>query len=100
MPLTKDLGNYLGHPILHGGRSHKVHEKVLKKLHDRLEGWKSKVLSRAGQIVLAKTVINTIPVFFMQLESFPTKVHKEIDKIVRKCVWGEMRNSKKLQAVS
>lgn len=52
----------------------------------RLEGWKLKCLSRAVRITMAKSVLNSIPIFHMQLEKMPTCVHKELNKAVRKCV--------------
>lgn len=61
---------------------------LLQKLNDRLQGWKSRCLSRAGRINLVKAVINSIPIFHMQLERLPRKVHKEFDKAVRRCVGG------------
>lgn len=58
------------------------------------------MVSRGGRIVLAKTVLNSILVFFMQLERFLTKIHNEIDKVVCRCVWGEMGWHSKMRIVS
>lgn len=82
VPLTKDLGVHLGHQLVHQGINHKLHSRLLERMRGRLKGWKSKNLSRAGRITLAKSVLNSVPVFFMQLERLPVKIHKEIDNLV------------------
>lgn len=69
-------------------------------MKDRLEGWKTRVLSRAGRITLAKSVLNSITIFSMQLEKFPTYVHKEIDKLVQRCVCGEMGDQRRIHYIS
>lgn len=69
-------------------------------MKDILEGWKTKVLSRARRVTLVKSVLNSIPMFYMQLEKFPANVHKEIDKMVRRCVWGEMGDRRRLHPIS
>lgn len=56
--------------------------------------------SRAGRITLAKSIFSGIPVFFMQLQRLPAKIHKDIDRLVRRCVWGEMDSRNKMHLVS
>lgn len=86
MALTKELGSYLGHHINLRGNSRRLHEKVLQKLRSKLEGWKARILSRAGRITLEKSVLSGISVFFMQLQRFAVHIQKEIDRFVRRCV--------------
>lgn len=88
VPLTKDLGSYLGHQLVHQGSNHKLHSRLPGRMRGQLEGWKTKSLLRVGRITLAKIAHNTVPVFYMQLERLPVKIRKEVDKLVRKCVWG------------
>lgn len=45
IPLTKDLGFYLGHHLVHRVRNNKGHNKLLQRVRDRLDGWKTKCLS-------------------------------------------------------
>lgn len=73
----------------------KLHSRLLQKRIDRLEGWKARCLSRAGRITLAKSVMNSIPIFYMQLEKLPSELNKEIDRAIRRCVWGEFRSERK-----
>lgn len=49
IPTTDNIGRYLGVPSLHG-RITKEHCKgILDRVHNRLEGWKTKFLSLAGR---------------------------------------------------
>ncbi|KAJ1695517.1 hypothetical protein LUZ63_012215 [Rhynchospora breviuscula] len=50
-------------------------------------GWKSPLLSRAGRIVLASSVLSSIPVFFMSAFQLPSWVIKAIDKVRRIFIW-------------
>lgn len=36
----------------------------------------------------------------MQLQQFPVKIHKDVDKLVRRYVWGKMDSSKKMYLLS
>lgn len=38
IPLTKEIGRYLGHYILHSGRNNTGHAKLLEKVKNKLEG--------------------------------------------------------------
>lgn len=88
IPLTENLGKYLGHRMLHRGRNKDGLKELVEKVYRRLEGWKLKCLSRAGRLTLAKSVLASLPIFQMQLEKLPAWVHKNLDKAVRSCIWG------------
>lgn len=47
--------NNLGFPIITHGRVGNVYNFVVNKIENKLVGWKSKLLSKAGKLVLAKT---------------------------------------------
>lgn len=84
----KKVGKYLGHHIAVDGKNKERHKELLQKVHNRIEGWKLKYLSRAGRLTLAHSVVGSLPIFNMQVKRLPTWVHKELDKSMRKCVWG------------
>lgn len=88
IPITAKLGKYLGHHVRHHGRNGEGHKELVERVNGRLEGWKTRCLSRAGRIMLAKSVMSSLPIFQMQLERLPTWVHKALDRAVRNCVWG------------
>lgn len=55
LPLTADLGVYLGVPIVHGHVSKETYAPIVDKVLQRLAGWKGKVLSPAGRRTLIQS---------------------------------------------
>lgn len=48
VPRTTELGRYLGHHLVQKGRNRYGYSEIIQKVKDKLDGWKSKCLSRAG----------------------------------------------------
>lgn len=88
VPLTKKSGMYLGHHVLHRGRNGDAHRALVEHVQSRLEGWKLKCLSRARRLTLAQSVLNSMPLFQMQLQKLSDWVSNELEKSARKCIWG------------
>lgn len=97
---TKELGVYLGHNVHHQGRSNRASDKLLERLRERLDGRKSKTVPLDGRLTLAKSVINTMGVFTMQVQQRPTSVHKKLDNYVKRCVWGDFDTVRKMHLLS
>ena len=71
---TNNLGKYLGFPIIHRGRVGNAFNFFLDKVQNKLAGWKSRLLSKAGRLVLAKSVVAPIVEYYMQCHVLPAKV--------------------------
>ncbi|MCH86180.1 RNA-directed DNA polymerase (Reverse transcriptase) [Trifolium medium] len=97
---TNTLGNYLGVPAL--GRTPRVNDfnYLIEKVKKSLAGWKSKQLSLAGRITLAKSVIQAIPVYPMMSMPIPKSCLYKIDKIQRAFIWGDGEEKKKMHLIS
>lgn len=92
MVLTKDLGNYLGVPLIHG-RVHNNHfDNILQKLQKKLNGWKANVLSLARRATLVQVVTFSIPVYMMQTIKIPKTVCDRIDILNRNFTWGQKKD--------
>lgn len=63
IPLTADLGKYLGVPLIHKRVSKTTYYHILEKVQDRLAGWKAEQLSMAGRTLLVQSVTSAIPVY-------------------------------------
>ena len=61
IPITKDLGRYLGNPSFHGRMKLELYQQAIDKIGAKLEGWKTKQLSFVGRTVLAQLVLASIP---------------------------------------
>lgn len=65
MKVTDDLGTYLGMPTEQGSSRKRRYQYIVDKVNKRLSGWKSKLLSFAGRITLAKSALEVIPCYAM-----------------------------------
>ncbi|OMO85295.1 reverse transcriptase [Corchorus capsularis] len=97
---TYDLGRYLGYP-LHTSRVKKDdYLFIVDKMRGKLAGWKSRLLSTAGRLVLTQSVLESIPAYSMQCRALPASICNEIDQICRNFLWGEEEGKKKLHLLN
>ena len=68
---------------------------VIEKIQGRLATWKAKVLSRAGRLTLIKSVLNTLPVYYMSMFKMPKSVASKIVAIQRRFFWGGIIGDRK-----
>lgn len=54
---TKELGKYLGMPVLQKRINKETFGEVIEKVSSKLAGWKRRFLSLAGRITLTKSVL-------------------------------------------
>ncbi|GKV38629.1 hypothetical protein SLEP1_g46518 [Rubroshorea leprosula] len=88
IPLTHDLGIYLGVPIIHGRVKARNYKYILEKMQIKLAGWKQKSLSLAGRRTLVQSVTSSIPTYTMQKVLLPSNTCSAIDSLNRKFLWG------------
>jgi flagellar biosynthesis protein FliR len=51
---------------------------LLERIIARLSGWKEKLLSMGAKEILIKEIIQSIPVFAMEVFKIPKKILKEL----------------------
>lgn len=88
MTPTSDLGLYLGMPTLTSRVTKNTFRHLCEKIDRRLSGWKTKYLSLAGRITLAKSTITSMSNYSMQTAKVPRSICDEIDKKTRRFIWG------------
>ena len=96
---TTNLGKYLGFPIIHQGRVGNAYNFVVNKMQSKLAGWRSKLLSKAGKLVLVKSSATLVAEYYMQCQSLPIKVCNQIDKLIRNFLWGSTEEKRRLHLV-
>jgi len=87
---------YLGLPV---GGTHKrsvFWNGVIEKVQARLSRWKERSLSMAGRICLIRSVLSSIPLFFMSLFIMPIGVARKLIKLQRDFLWGWGADGKKI----
>lgn len=57
-------------------------------------------LSLAGHITLAKSIINVIPTYSMQVEKIPMSRDQELDRITKKFIWDSSESQRKPSLVN
>jgi len=60
---------------------------MIQKIQKRLALWKEKYLSFAGRVTLIKSVLFTIPLYYLSLFKLPICVEKMIRKIQKDFLW-------------
>ncbi|XP_061993910.1 uncharacterized protein LOC133711840 [Rosa rugosa] len=99
-PLTKDLGKYLGMPLLHSRLTKHTYSEMVDKVHSRLAGWKCKTLSMAGRLTLINSVTASIPIYTMQTAKIPISTCDSLDKLNRDFLWGDCDGRKTVHLVN
>ena len=97
---TKDLGKYLGMPVLHKRINKDTFSELLEKVSSRLSGWKERTLSFAGRMTLTKAVLSSIPVHTMSSIALPQSTITRLDKASRSFLWGSTAEKRKQHLVS
>lgn len=98
--LTKQLGKYLGTQLVQGRFSKDYYKELIVKVETKLSRWKASSMSLAGRATLARSVLQSIPVFSMQTALLPRLVIQKLDKAVRDFIWGEGGEKRKLHLLS
>ncbi|KAJ4762686.1 RNA-directed DNA polymerase (Reverse transcriptase) [Rhynchospora pubera] len=79
---------YLGLPLTIGRPDRSCYQPLITKIQQRLQGWKSKLLSRAGRLTLVSSVLTAIPTYFMSVFLLPKWLIKSVDKERSRFLWG------------
>jgi hypothetical protein len=72
---------YLGLPISGDPRKLQFWYPLVERIRSRLSGWKCKKLSLGGQLVLLKSVLSSIPVYFLSFFIAPSCIISTLDSL-------------------
>lgn len=81
---------YLGAQIGSNPRSKKFWDPLVKKVDNKLAGWKCESLNLAGRSILIKSTLNSLPTYWFCLHKIPKGVCKILDKRRRNFLWNEL----------
>nr|GFB11616.1 RNA-directed DNA polymerase, eukaryota [Tanacetum cinerariifolium] len=86
---------YLGTKV--GAKMSRVNEwnEVIEKVKNRLSKWKVKALSIGGRLTLLKSVLGSMPNFYMSIYRAPSRVLKILESIRNQFFNGNNSSSKK-----
>nr|KAJ0227163.1 hypothetical protein LSAT_V11C100042040 [Lactuca sativa] len=90
---------YLGVPV-GANMAHKRNwAPVMDQISGRISNWKSKNLSFGGRLILVKSVLGSMPLYYFSLFKAPASILENIKKIRRHFLWGGCEERNKIQWV-
>ncbi|KAK1298516.1 hypothetical protein QJS10_CPB14g00921 [Acorus calamus] len=87
IPSSRLPVKYLGLPLYHGALSHGMCTPIVEKIMKRTQAWQSKLLSFAGRLELARTVLNSFHIYWSSTFKLPAKTISTIEKHIRNFIW-------------
>jgi hypothetical protein len=60
---------------------------VYDRVAAKLASWKSRLLNKPGRVVLANSVISSLPSYHMQIQWLPQGMCDDLDRTVRRFIW-------------
>lgn len=91
---------YLGLPVGANPRRAATWKPVIEAIRRKLTSWKPKLLSLGSRIVLLKSVLSSLPTYYLSLFKAPKKVIKKIISLQRIFLWGGSEESRKIPWVA
>ena len=92
--VTLDAGfKYLGFCLKPNNYLKKDWTWLIEKLEKRLLSWSHRWLSRAGRLILVKSVLEAIPVYWMSLSWIPMAILEKARRICLHFLWSGHKNA-------
>ncbi|KAM0042665.1 putative RNA-directed DNA polymerase [Helianthus debilis subsp. tardiflorus] len=91
---------YLG--IKFGANMNRISQwkPVVDKCKNRLSSWKAKTLSIGGRLILIKSVLASLPIYYFSIYKAPVKVIESLEGIMKRFFWVGYEEVRKIHWVS
>ena len=73
---------------------------IKDKVGKKLEGWKQKILSKAGKEILIKAVAQAIPTYTISCFKLPDALCEDLTSMIHNFWWGQRKDEKKIAWLS
>jgi ribonuclease HI len=91
---------YLGLPVHLGASKSKEFEYLKEKIWQHIQGWKEKILSKAGKEILIKAVAQAIPTYAMSCFDLTKSLCDDISAMICRYWWNKQDGKKKCHWLS
>ena len=91
---------YLGMPLGTSFKTASIWNPILEKVEKKLSGWKCLYLSKGGRLMLLKSILSSLPTYFLSLFTIPKFVAARLESIQRNFLWGSSEGSFKYPLVA
>ena len=85
----REYEKYLALPDVVGRNKKESLNYIRERVWNKFQGWKERLLSKAGKKVLLKAVVQAIPTFAMSCFKLPKGLIQDINRLIRKLWWGQ-----------
>ena len=86
---TSNFEKYLGLPAMVGREKQTIFNGLKERVAHRIQGWKERLLSKAGREILIKSVAQSIPTYTMSCFKVPKGWCEDIQAMVANYWWGQ-----------
>lgn len=80
VPVIDKIGKHLGIPSNWGQTKKQMFAWILARVNMKLEGWKEKLISKAGKETLIKTIVQALPQYAMSIFKIPISVCQAVEQ--------------------
>jgi hypothetical protein len=87
---------YLGIPLHYHKLKRDDLQPLIDKIIKRIAGWRGKLLSHAGRLILIKTCIASMPTYLMSFFKFSRWVVDLINSYMTNCFWDDYKGHRKI----
>ncbi|CAN0871761.1 LINE-1 retrotransposable element ORF2 protein [Linum grandiflorum] len=91
--------SYLGLPLGAKAKVEVLWDPVISSIQGRLQSWKARFLSFGARLVLLKSVLANLPIYFLSVLKAPASVISKIEQIQNRFLWEGVSNSRKFHLV-
>ncbi|OAY71818.1 LINE-1 retrotransposable element ORF2 protein [Ananas comosus] len=78
---------YLGLPLHIKPIRKEEWSPIINRIETRIDGWKAKLLSQGGRLILVNSVLSNLPLFYFAIFKVPQWVLKRIEALRRSFFW-------------
>lgn len=93
-------GKYLGLPVYIGKSKRKTFAYLKERIWKCIQGWKEKLLSKAGKEILIKAVAQAIPVYAMACFDLTKSFCDQLSTMICRYWWSQMEKDNTMHWVS
>uniref|UniRef100_A0A2N9IBI9 Reverse transcriptase domain-containing protein n=1 Tax=Fagus sylvatica TaxID=28930 RepID=A0A2N9IBI9_FAGSY len=97
---TANFEKYLGLPAMVGKSKQHTFNNLKERIAQRLQGWKERLLSKAGRAILIKTIAQAIPTYTMSCFKLPKTWCADINSLISNYWWGQRREENKIHWIN
>ena len=95
IPEANEHSTYLGLPSFLGRNKASILGFLRDRIRSRIQSWYGSILSRGGKEILIKMVVQSLPMFVMNVFLLPVGIISDIEKLMNNFWWQSTNNQQR-----